>query len=173
MSEAQKPSDEFVRKWRNKSKEVYGKNFSKPLPRILWEKTVAEDEEFQAQGENFNLQASYIAWIEGWMRAELEAMKHNRDERDSWENKWNKKVRTPQEMEELKQKIDELTDTPPTPQGHDFYNHVNNDPTFIYLMNVADTLSWVLGEITTKDFLSSAHLNLEHWQGVRSQFIKE
>jgi hypothetical protein len=167
MSETQ----EFERKWRNKAADAYQKHSNKPINRILWEVAISEDEDYKAKGKDFDLKASYLAWISGWMQCVFGDMAKRAEATANWESERGKVMRTPQEIEELIRRIDEITDWPGTQEGQNFYDHVHNDENYVYLMNVSDALSWVIGQLTTGDFITEGYLNLEHWQKIRDQFI--
>jgi len=62
--------------------------------------------------------------------------------------------------QEIKDMVNELENAVSVDDVEE-YDRVAKDKDFKYLCNVLDTLSWVLGEISTEDFKSDAYINLD------------
>ena len=163
----------FQKKWEEAARHMYRTWFGIPLPRILFHVVSRADEQRQSQGDEFDLETALISWMTGWMNATIEVMSNRSKEHEQWERQWDKRMRTPQEVEKLKETLQQVNDFPSNEEWVRFYDHVRDDKNYVSILNVSDALSWVLGEISTDHFLSPNYLDVERLRKIREDFIDD
>jgi hypothetical protein len=166
MSRIQNGSNEFSRKWQAAGADAHRENFGKPIARILWRNAVEKDDGFKLDGGSFDFQTALTAWMKGWIEAEIQNRKKGHGAQEEWERRVNRDTRTPQEIEELRNSLNAIINFPPSAEDMHLYDRVHEDKRFVYACNVLDTLDWILGEISTKDFLSDSYMGLEHLRDI-------
>jgi hypothetical protein len=163
MTTAPRQPDKFSQKWRNAGAEAQRRVAGKPIVRVLWESAIRKDETFQADNAHFDTQRAFAAWLQGWTKEEIQNQlrpKHRSSKSDSVFFK--DTPRTPEEIEALRKTIRQLVELSPSAEDMNLYSQVHDDKQFIYACHVVDVLDWMLGKISTEDFLSDAYLNLEY-----------
>ena len=173
MHKSPQQPDAFSEKWQRAGAEAQRKIAGKPLPdtgkpiaRILYEKALHTDPTFQTDKGNFNVQVAFTAWLQGWMDAEMGSSCKSKAVPSEGHFGQKKDVRSEQEIAALRDKIAKLIEFSPIAKDMLLFDQVHDDPRFVCACHVGDVLDWVLGKISTEDFLSDSYLDMEHLQHI-------
>lgn len=165
--------DPFSEKWMQAGaaaqRSVTGKSVPasrKSVARALWERAVRQDPTFQSNSGNFNTQASFSAWLQGWMDSEIQNQRPQKSTTADGHFEREKGLRAEEEIAALRDKIGKLVEFSPTAKDMLLFDQVHDDPRFIFACHVGDVLDWVLGKTSTEEFLSDSHMDMEHLQHI-------
>ena len=162
MSRMPHKENKFSEKWKRAGAETQRKIAGKPIARILWENAVRKDDSYKADSDHFDSQTAFTAWLQGWTESEIENQCRPNGKPHSGLFAAKKEPRTQQEIEELRATISKTVELSPAAEDMQLYRQVHDDKHFVYACNVGDVLDWVLGKISTEDFLSGDYVDLEN-----------
>lgn len=138
----------------------------KPVARRMWERAVRQDPAFQMDSANFNTQAAFAAWLQGWMDSEIQHRCPPKSGQMSKGFFTQKGFRSEQEIAALRDKLAKLIEFSPVAKDMLLFDQVHDDPRFIFACHVGDVLDWVLGKTSTEEFLSDTYLDMEHLEHI-------
>jgi hypothetical protein len=155
-----KPNHQFSDKWKRAGAEAQRKVGRKPVARLMWESAVRKDTGHPNGGSQFDSQKAFSAWLQGWTEAEIQS--HSKPTPAEGHFVEHKAPPTREQIEDLRNNISALIEFSPTAEDMVLYDKAHDDPQFIFAAHVGDVLDWVLGKMSTEEFLSDGHLDMEH-----------